>query len=116
MKLTPTTRKILQFIADAKTASEEAKAQGTYDYFANFLDTVESPSWSGVLALNPPLDLRKLPVDIQALLGGMRSGKPLRGHHLGIALNQVPRDTPAPGETPTRASAAGRARGTAARG
>lgn len=89
-----------QFIAEAKAMSDEAKRQGAYDYFANFLEAVESPSWSGVLVLNPPLDLSELPVDIQALRGGMRSDKPLRGHHLGIALNQIPRAASAAGEMP----------------
>ena len=89
-----------QFIAEAKAMSDEAKRQGAYDYFANFLEAVESSSWSGVLVLNPPLDLRKLPVDLQALLGGMKPGKPLRGHHFGIALNQIRKDAAVPGDTP----------------
>ena len=32
-----------QFIAEAKAMSDEAKRQGAYDYFANFLEAVEIP-------------------------------------------------------------------------
>ena len=39
-------------------------------------------------------------MDLQALLGGMKPGKPLRGHHFGIALNQIRKDAAVPGDTP----------------
>ncbi|HYX22613.1 MAG TPA: hypothetical protein VFC23_00555, partial [Thermoanaerobaculia bacterium] len=90
---------IQSYIADAQKLSDEARKAGAFDYFAGFLRRVKSPGWSGVLALNAPLDLKTLPTDLKALLGGMVPGHPLRGHHFGINLNELRLDTPA-GELP----------------
>ncbi len=75
------------YIAEAKAASAASRAAGDYDYFADFLARVEDPAWTGIIALNPPLDQQMLPADIQMLLCGMRGGHGLRCHHFGITAN-----------------------------
>ena len=84
------------FIAEARRESEEARKTGAFDYFAGFLARVDAPSWTGVLALNPPLAAQSLPLDLKSLLGGIRPPQTLRGHHFGINLNQVRQDGAAP--------------------
>ena len=86
---------IQQFIAEARAASEEARQTGAFDYFRGFLERVDSPTWTGVLALNPPLDAQSLPLDLKALLGGIRPPQTLRGHHFGVNLNQLRQDAQA---------------------
>jgi hypothetical protein len=86
-------QQLQNYIQEAEEASKRAPESGGFDYFAGFLERVKSPEWTGVLALNVPLELTQLPIDLQALLGGLRTDRPLRGHHFGINLSQVSRGT-----------------------
>ncbi|KIZ47290.1 hypothetical protein OO17_05165 [Rhodopseudomonas palustris] len=78
---------ILAYIKQAQANSDEARATGGYDYFADFLARVTDVNWTGILALDAPLQLQHLPPDIAMLLCGMRSSKPLCCHHFGITTN-----------------------------
>lgn len=80
-------RQIVDYIHQAKLASEAARAAGAYDYFGDFVARMNDPDWTGIIALDAPLRLPELPADIAMLLCGMRSDKPLCCHHFGITTN-----------------------------
>ena len=76
-----------QYLKDALKKSREAQSAGRYDYFADFLARMNDKNWTGIIALDAPLQLQELPADIAMLLCGMRSSKPLCCHHFGITTN-----------------------------
>ena len=76
-----------QYLKDALKKSREAQSAGRYDYFADFLARMNDKNWTGIIALDAPLQLQELPADIAMLLCGMRSDKPLCCHHFGITTN-----------------------------
>jgi hypothetical protein len=80
----------LQITAWMKDAEAKSKVAESAPYFVDLVTRLKDPEWTGMIALNVPLDYAALPSDVQMLLGGIRS-QPLRGHHFGITFNKVKR-------------------------
>jgi hypothetical protein len=57
------------------------------DPFGTFNDRVTDAEWTGVIALNVPIDGNGMPPDLQMLLGGIQGQ--LTAHHFGIEGNKV---------------------------
>jgi hypothetical protein len=65
-----------------QTRKAYADGSGVADY-ADFLDTIDNPSWSGVLVLNAPVDIGACPPVVQAMLIGTdTSQSPVCAHHI----------------------------------
>jgi len=79
-----------QVAAWMKDAEAKSKVAESAPYFVDLVTRLKDPEWTGMIALNVPLDYAALPSDVQMLLGGIRS-QPLRGHHFGITFNKVKR-------------------------
>lgn len=84
-------RQLQQVIADA-AAAVEADPNSLY---AEFLNRVEDPDFTGLLAINTALDLQKLPAVVRALLGGMTKADgssnvaAFRAHHVGVTISDT---------------------------
>lgn len=66
----------------AQTRLAYAGGAGCRD-FADFLELIDNPSWTGAIILNAPIDLTNCPPDIQAMLIGTDlGGGPLCAHHI----------------------------------
>lgn len=63
----------------------ENEGERGYDIIRKIL---ESPDWTGVLLINPVIDLNALPSSLQGLVAGIDM-KLFRGHHLGFSQNKV---------------------------
>ncbi|SDR59717.1 hypothetical protein SAMN05519103_06504 [Rhizobiales bacterium GAS113] len=64
-----------------KTAQAARKAQSTL--FDDFLQQIAgSPSWTGIVVFQAPVDGNAMPPTLQILVAGMRA--PLRAHHLAV--------------------------------
>lgn len=97
----PATRQqdILKIIAEAEAAVEK---EGRSSIYHNFVQVVNDPQFTGLLALNTALDLQDLPAVIKALLGGMvrddENGQTVsnvdafRAHHLGVSISDTGAD------------------------
>ncbi|CAM2010157.1 hypothetical protein [Acanthopleuribacter pedis] len=75
---------ILRQITDAEGAVRLAEARGDHSPYANFVDVVHDPAWTGVLALNGEVPLTSLPEPLQPLAAGIDPAL-FQGHHLGFA-------------------------------
>lgn len=94
----PATRQknILKIISDAEAAVEK---EGNSSIYYNFVQVVNDPNFTGLLALNTALDLQELPAVIKALMGGMvrvdDDGKTVsnvdafRAHHVGVSISDT---------------------------
>ena len=65
----------------------KAKADGV-TAFNNFVDTIQNPDWTGVLALNVSIGLGDLDPALEPLLAGINLSK-FRAHHVGNEATRV---------------------------
>lgn len=60
-----------------------AEQTGTRSAFETFVQVINNPAWTGVLALDVAVPLETLPAPLQPLAAGMNPGL-FTGHHLGL--------------------------------
>jgi len=53
--------------------------------YANFVDVVNDPDWTGILALSVEVPLEQLPSELQVLAAGIDPGQ-FKAHHLGMSV------------------------------
>ncbi len=94
----PSTRQtdILKIITKAEAAVDK---EGRSSIYYNFVQVVNDPNFTGLLALNTALDLQDLPAVIKALMGGMvredKDGNTVsnvdafRAHHVGVSISDT---------------------------
>ncbi|MEM7393014.1 MAG: hypothetical protein AAF492_11775, partial [Verrucomicrobiota bacterium] len=68
---------------------EEARSLATeYPDFQPFVDLVNNPGWTGILALRVDINLQQFPEQLKGLLAGIDLSK-FYAHHVGIEINYV---------------------------
>ena len=80
------------WIARAKEAAElwiqKIKKRKDDRAFDVIRCVISNPEWTGVLLINPVIDLNALPTSLQGLVAGINL-KLFRGHHLGFTQNKI---------------------------
>lgn len=76
-------RAIQQVIDAARQAVREHPQQSSP--YAPFLQVVDEPDWTGVLALSADVPLDQLPAELQVLAAGIAPER-FRAHHVGLSL------------------------------
>ncbi|MEU6237492.1 hypothetical protein, partial [Kitasatospora sp. NPDC047058] len=75
--------------ADARAAVrgvvEAAREEGDGSPYASFLQVVDDPDWTGVLALSAEVPLDRLPDELQVLAAGIDPAR-FAAHHFGLSL------------------------------
>lgn len=71
---------------------ESAKLNAQNNYrFRNFVEIVQNPAWSGILALQVDIGVETFPDDLKGLLAGIGQSQ-FFAHHFGIEVNFVKPD------------------------
>jgi hypothetical protein len=72
-------------IQDVITAAKEAVARSGSSPYADFVEVVTDPNWTGVLALSVDVPLEQLPTELQVLSAGINPEQ-FRAHHFGMSV------------------------------
>lgn len=72
-------------IQDVITAAKDAVARSDSSPYANFVEVVTDPNWTGVLALSVDVPLEQLPAELQVLSAGINPEQ-FRAHHFGMSV------------------------------
>lgn len=72
-------------IKDVITAAKDAVARHGSSPYADFVDIVTDPNWTGVLALSVDVPLDRLPAELQVLSAGINPEQ-FRAHHFGMSV------------------------------
>lgn len=82
---------ILSIIRAAREADVAARAKGLVSPYAHFLEIVDDPHWTGVLALSIEAPLDRLPEPLQPLAAGIDPAS-FYAHHLGLTATSFASD------------------------
>ena len=79
---------VANFLRDFCATAIQNVQTGTDTSFANFVDIIQSETWSGILALNVNVPLGSLPDQLLGLAAGLDASE-FRAHHIGVNVSKI---------------------------
>jgi hypothetical protein len=79
---------VANFLRDFCATAIQNVQTGTDTSFANFVDIIQSDTWSGILALNVNVPLSSLPDQLRGLAAGLDASE-FRAHHIGVNVSKI---------------------------
>lgn len=67
----------------SRTSYVETSGGGKQSPYANFIDILDNPNWTGIIAFSAGVPLNQLPAPLQALAAGIDSSR-FYAHHIGF--------------------------------